>query len=456
MYTNDCLRLLAFIALIGARPAVAADPFNIDVVLPLTGPAAFLGKAEQRSLQQPEKVLAKGEGIGGRPIKFVFHDDRSSPQTASGKPPVVLGSAVVAMCNTMAPLMKSGPVLYCFSQGIYPPAGSFMFTSSVATKDLIAAQLRYFRMKGWKKIAVIASTDASGQHAARNIKELLSRPEHNELQLVADPNFNPTDVSASAQIQRIKSAQPQALIAWSTGAAIGTVFKAIAEATLNIPVATTDGNMTYAQTTQYAAFLPKELYIPSPEWLPDAPTNAPPTQVEAKKIIHAAFHGSGAKPDAASLFAWDPAMLVVVALRKLGPTATAAQIREHIAGLKGFAGINGVHDFTKDPQRGLDGPSLGLSPLIVVEVFSLVTQLRARGLSILLSEQNARSALAIADRGDVIENGRVTLSRKAADLLASPEIAERYLGVGAATRFAREESARMSARLLACIGQSPT
>ena len=89
----------------GARPVIAADPFNIDVVLPLTGPAAFLGKAEQLSLQQAEKILAKGDGIGGRPIKFVFHDDQSNPQTAvqlanqivAAKPAVVLGSAVVAM-----------------------------------------------------------------------------------------------------------------------------------------------------------------------------------------------------------------------------------------------------------------------------------------------------------------------------------------------------------------------
>ena len=100
----------------------------------------------------------------------------------------------------------------------------------------------------------------------------------------------------------------------------------------------------------------------------------------------------------------------------------------------------------------LDEPSLGLSPLMVIEVFNLVTQLRERGHSILLSEQNARAALAIADRGYVIENGRVTLSGNAGDLLASPQIAERYLGVGTATRFSREESARMATRLLACIG----
>jgi len=102
----------------------------------------------------------------------------------------------------------------------------------------------------------------------------------------------------------------------------------------------------------------------------------------------------------------------------------------------------------------LDEPSLGLSPLMVIEVFNLVTQLRASGHSILLSEQNARAALAIADRGYVIENGRVALSGKASDLLASPEIAERYLGVGAATRFSREESARMAKRLNECIGQA--
>ena len=80
-------------------PAFAADPYNIDVVLPLTGGAAFLGKAEQAALQQAEKQLEKSEGIGGRPIKFVFHDDQSSPQTAvqlatqivNAKPAVVMG-----------------------------------------------------------------------------------------------------------------------------------------------------------------------------------------------------------------------------------------------------------------------------------------------------------------------------------------------------------------------------
>jgi branched-chain amino acid transport system ATP-binding protein len=78
----------------------------------------------------------------------------------------------------------------------------------------------------------------------------------------------------------------------------------------------------------------------------------------------------------------------------------------------------------------LDEPSLGLAPLLVTEIFRLVQSLRTQGISILLSEQNARLSLAIADRAYVIETGRVTLQGRGSDLLALPEVAERYLGVG--------------------------
>ncbi len=98
----------------------------------------------------------------------------------------------------------------------------------------------------------------------------------------------------------------------------------------------------------------------------------------------------------------------------------------------------------------LDEPSLGLSPLLVGEVFRLVQGLRGRGLTVLLSEQNARAALAISDRGYVIENGRIALAGPAEDLLHSPEVAARYLGVGAAHR-ADEDERRLAEALRACL-----
>lgn len=89
----------------------------------------------------------------------------------------------------------------------------------------------------------------------------------------------------------------------------------------------------------------------------------------------------------------------------------------------------------------LDEPSLGLSPLMVIEVFNLIKQLQQEGRSILLSEQNARAALAISNRGYVLESGRVTLSGAGHELLDSSEIAARYLGgAGTATDSRNDES----------------
>jgi branched-chain amino acid transport system ATP-binding protein len=77
----------------------------------------------------------------------------------------------------------------------------------------------------------------------------------------------------------------------------------------------------------------------------------------------------------------------------------------------------------------LDEPSLGLAPLIVEEVFRLVVGLKRAGTTILLVEQNAHAALAIADRGYVIETGRLVLEDTGARLLANPRVREAYLGV---------------------------
>ena len=79
----------------------------------------------------------------------------------------------------------------------------------------------------------------------------------------------------------------------------------------------------------------------------------------------------------------------------------------------------------------LDEPSLGLAPALVREIFSALAALRDGGLSILLVEQNARGSLAIADRAYVLEGGRIALEGTGRELLVSPDVVRRYLGVGA-------------------------
>ena len=76
----------------------------------------------------------------------------------------------------------------------------------------------------------------------------------------------------------------------------------------------------------------------------------------------------------------------------------------------------------------LDEPSLGLAPLIVRDILTIVQALRQDGVTILLVEQNARASLAISDSAYVLETGRVTLSGPAANLAANPELTASYLG----------------------------
>ncbi|MFD9902438.1 ABC transporter ATP-binding protein [Mesorhizobium sp. NPDC059025] len=77
----------------------------------------------------------------------------------------------------------------------------------------------------------------------------------------------------------------------------------------------------------------------------------------------------------------------------------------------------------------LDEPTLGLAPIMVKKVFEIIGQLRADGYTLLLSEQNSKLALEIADHGYIIENGVVTLSGPAHQLVDDPEVRRRYFGM---------------------------
>ena len=78
----------------------------------------------------------------------------------------------------------------------------------------------------------------------------------------------------------------------------------------------------------------------------------------------------------------------------------------------------------------LDEPSLGLAPLIVREIFRIIAELRRRGVSILLVEQNARAALQVADYAYVLENGGIKMHGEAHALRDDPRVIESYLGLG--------------------------
>jgi branched-chain amino acid transport system substrate-binding protein len=245
--------------------ALAAGTYDLNVVLPLTGSAAFVGQGQKDSLSALEDQINETGGIGGDKLNFTFRDDQTQPQVAvqlasqivGSQPAVIMGSSLVAMCLAMAPLMENGPVQYCLSPGIHPKTGGYVLSTSSSSTDQIAAVVRYYRMMGWTKIATLMTTDASGQDGDRSVAEVLQYDENKDkVDLVIQEHFNPSDVSVAAQMARIKGAGVQAIIAWTTGAPAATVFRSMAQVGVDLPVAPTSGNQTFAAMKQWQAHCP--------------------------------------------------------------------------------------------------------------------------------------------------------------------------------------------------------
>jgi branched-chain amino acid transport system substrate-binding protein len=344
-----------------AVPARAAAPVQIDVILSLTGSSAFIGTAEQQSLGVLAKIVNSHGGIGGAPVAFAIADDASNPQNTlqltngliAKHAPVIIGPSSTSGCNAIAPLLeKSGPVQYCLSPGIHAAPGGYVFSAGAGTDATAAAEIRFFRERGLTRIAMIALTDASGQDHEQQVDAALRLPENSGMQLVATEHFNSSDVSVTAQLARIKAAQPQALITTATGVAFGTVLRNLADSGLDIPTTASAGDMSHKQMLQYRAFAPKELLFMATHGVAPDPAITSGPLYAAQTAYFKNLEANHVLPSYLASLAWDPALIVVDALRKLGPHATSGQIHSYISQLHGWSGINGVYDF-RGSQRGI-------------------------------------------------------------------------------------------------------
>jgi branched-chain amino acid transport system substrate-binding protein len=347
------------------RSGIAADPYEVDAILSLTGSGSFLGHDMSQALSGIEDVVNRTGGIDGRPLKFVIHDDQTLPQVTvqifnsieAKHPAVMIGPAIAGTCAAIAPLVND-IVTFCLSPSSRPPKGSYIFAISTPSADQLVAMLRYFLAHGITKIATLTSTDATGQDAERGIAEAMDKI--TGVEVVDREHFATSDISVAAQIARIKASPAQLVVAWSTGTPFGTILRSISDEGLALPVLTTAGNMSLVQLRQYTAFMPKELLFPAVGGLiPDLP---------APKATHdaiVAFDGALAKqgsplPGFVHQTVWDPGLIMVAALRKIGPSATAAQVHDYIENLRGWVGINGPYDFVTIPQRGI-----GLNAVVI-------------------------------------------------------------------------------------------
>ena len=365
MIVPSLTRRLALAAALIALPLVpqatlAADAYDINVILPLTGFGAFLGKSEQAALGVAEDVINKQGGISGRPVHFVYADDQSTPQLGlqllnrvlATHPPIVLGSTLTAICGAMASAVKDGPVMWCFSPAYHPAPDGWVYASGIPAADSIAASAHYLHERGWDKIAILASTDTSGADAERSFDNALALTANAGVHVVAREHFALSDISVSAQVARIKAADPQAVYAMTSGAAFGTILHGLADAGLNVPVMTMSSNESFTEMKQFASVLPPTLLFAAvPMFSPQALPNGPVKRAIA--AYQSEFKAHGVEPDTGGNQTWDMAFIVVGALRKLGTDVSPAKLRAYLDDLRGYVGINGIYDFRAYPKDGV-------------------------------------------------------------------------------------------------------
>jgi len=242
--------------------------------------------------------------------------------------------------------------MYCTSPVLYPPAGSYAFVGGASSVDETSVLLHYVtHTRGWKRIAIITPTDATGQEADNTFNLLLARPEYRDVQLIDHEHFGLSDISVAAQVARIKQANPQTIFAWGTGAPMGNVYRALQDGGLELPVFGSNGNQVYTAMEQWRSILPHQYYQYALKWPVYSQLSAGPVR-DAMGVMYAALKKDGIRPDGASVSSCDPAMILIDAFRKLGTNATAKQVRDYILNLRDFSGSDGYYDFSIGNQRG--------------------------------------------------------------------------------------------------------
>ena len=351
-------------------PAAAADPYQIDVILSLSGPFAFLGTAEAKSLQTLEPLVNAQGGIDGRPVHFAIEDDQSQPavavQLANGiiakHGPLMLGPTYAASCLAVMPLVRiAGPVEYCFAPTIHPQAGTYTFSGGSSSRDQAIETLTFARAKGWKRIGLIATTDATGQDIETQFRSVIAGGRFPGLSIVDGEHFNGSDVSIAAQLANIKAANPDVIFGCTVGTATGSLLRSLKDAGLDgVPMMTNLGNLTNTALSEFAAEMPREIYFTAPRVYARDVSGPGPVR-DAQLAFAKAFNAQGIDPDVGNNFPWDPALVLIAGLRKLGPNADAKSLLDYMESEHGFAGTNGIYDYRGGDQRGQ-----GLTALVIV------------------------------------------------------------------------------------------
>jgi branched-chain amino acid transport system substrate-binding protein len=320
-----------------------------------------------------EKINKEG-GINGRPIELVLGDTESEPTKAVmvakkfinvdkvaaiiGPDRTDLGMAVKKSIEEAGiptfmtvggdPVIMGGPQL-----GTY----KWVFKSPQRSSTAVEKLYQYLEKANLKKIALITASDGFGKDGKGWLEKLAST---HGLTIVADESFNPKDTDMTAQLTKIASANPDAIVCWTIGPAGAIVAKNVKQLNIKTPLFQCHG-LPDPKYVELAGPASEGNMMPSTKLMAweQLPDSDPQKNVikEFVRLYNDVNHFDKQFPvNTHSGYAWDAIYIVANAMKKAG--TDPEKLREAIEQTKDYVGISGIYNLTSEDHNGLGPESM--------------------------------------------------------------------------------------------------
>jgi branched-chain amino acid transport system substrate-binding protein len=343
--------------------ANAAEPIKIGSLLSVTGPAAFLGDPEQKTLQLYVETINKQGGVLGRPLQLVLYDDGSDAGKANSfgkrlieddKVDVLIGGTTTGATMSIAPLVERAEIPFISLAGavaIVEPVKKWIFKTPHT--DRMAAERVFEDMKkrGLTRIALLSETSGFGQSGKKETEIAAAKM---GITLVANDTYGPKDTDMSPQLTKIKGAPDvQALFIFGLGQGPAIVNKNIKQLGITMPVYHAHG-VASEEFIKLSAGSAEGMRLPAAALLVASKLAADDPQ-KSVEMAYAKAYSERYKEEVSTFggHAYDALMITVEAIKRAGGT-DKAKVRDQIEATKNYIGTSGKVTMSPTDHMGLD------------------------------------------------------------------------------------------------------